>query len=246
MAGQYILFPKMISGKAGRLPSRFIVAEGVNLTVLEMMWYIKNMISLARCGFPIILTAPSGAGKTTLSRAIVRRHPEIYYSISVTSRPPRTGEQDGVDYHFVSTQEFERMLEADELIEWAMVHDNYYGTPKRPIQERLDAGIDVIMDIDTVGARSIKKLYPQSAAIFVLPPSLEELARRLRGRATDTEEVIKKRLNRAKLEMAEIGDFDYFIINDVFDDAVRSAVSIIEAERCRLSRYQLKQIIDIK
>lgn len=204
------------------------------------------MIPPNRKGFPIILTAPSGAGKTTLSRAIVRLHPEIHYSISVTSRPPRPAEQDGVDYHFVSVAEFERMLEAYELIEWAMVHDNYYGTPKRQIQERLDAGTDVIMDIDTVGARSIKKLYPQAASIFVLPPSLEELARRLVGRASDSDEVIKKRLNKARLEMAEIGDFEYFIVNDDFEAAVRQVVSIIEAERSRLTRYDLRQVTDIK
>lgn len=204
------------------------------------------MIPPTRKGFPIILTAPSGAGKTTLSRAVVRLHPEIYYSISVTSRPPRPSEQDGVDYHFVPVAEFERMLEAGELIEWAMVHDNYYGTPKRQIQEKLDAGVDVIMDIDTVGARSIKRLYPQAAAIFVLPPSMEELARRLVGRASDSEEVIKKRLNRAKQEMAEIGDFEYFIVNDDFEQAVHSVVSIIEAERCRLVRYDQRQVTDIK
>lgn len=204
------------------------------------------MIPPTRQGFPIILTAPSGAGKTTLSRAIVKLHPEIHYSISVTSRPPRPAEQDGVDYHFVSVADFEKMLEGGELIEWAMVHDNYYGTPKRHIQDRLDAGTDVIMDIDTVGARAIKKLYPQAASIFVLPPSLEELARRLVGRATDGEEVIKKRLNRAKLEMAEISDFEYFIVNDDFEQAVHRVVAIIEAERCRLTRYDRRQVTDIK
>jgi guanylate kinase len=204
------------------------------------------MIPLTRKGFPIILTAPSGAGKTTLSRAVIKLRPEIHYSISVTSRPPRPNEQDGVDYHFVPVAEFEKMLEAGELIEWAMVHDNYYGTPRKHIQEKLDAGVDVIMDIDTVGARAIKKLYPQAASIFVLPPSLEELARRLVSRASDGEEVIKKRLNRAKLEMAEISDFEYFIVNDDFQAAVHSVVSVIEAERCRLSRYDQRQVTDIK
>ncbi len=204
------------------------------------------MIPPNRQGFPIILTAPSGAGKTTLSRAVIKHHPEIYYSISVTSRPPRPAEQDGVDYHFVPVAEFERMLEGGELLEWAMVHDNYYGTPKKQIQDRLEAGVDVIMDIDTVGARSIKKLYPQAVSIFVLPPSLEELARRLVGRASDSEEVIKKRLNKAKLEMAEIGDFEYFIINDDFEAAVHQVTAVIEAERCRLSRYDQQQVTDIK
>ena len=200
----------------------------------------------ARKGFPIILSAPSGAGKTTLSREIIKLHPEIHYSISVTSRPPRPVEVDGQDYHFVSVAEFEKMLENKEFAEWAMVHDNYYGTPKKQIEARIDRGTDVIMDIDTVGARSIKKLYPQSVAIFVLPPSLEELSRRLRGRATDSEEVIKKRLNRAKLELQEIGDFEYFIVNDRFGDAVAQVRAIIEAERCKLSRFDKAEVVDLK
>jgi len=200
----------------------------------------------ARKGFPIILSAPSGAGKTTLSREIIKLHPEIHYSISVTSRPPRPVEVDGQDYHFVSVSEFEKMLENKEFAEWAMVHDNYYGTPKKQIEARIDRGIDVIMDIDTVGARSIKRLYPQSVAIFVLPPSLDELGKRLRSRATDSEEVIKKRLNRAKLELLEIGDFEYFIINDKFEQAVDQVRAIIEAERCKLSRFDRDEVIDIR
>ena len=200
----------------------------------------------ARKGFPIILSAPSGAGKTTLSREIIKLHPEIHYSISVTSRPPRSVEADGQDYHFVSVAEFEKMLENKEFAEWAMVHDNYYGTPKKQIEARIDRGIDVIMDIDTVGARSIKRLYPQSVAIFVLPPSLDELGKRLRSRATDSEEVIKKRLNRAKLELLEIGDFEYFIINDDVSDAVAQVRAIIEAERCKLSRFEKAEVIDLK
>ncbi|MDI6740132.1 MAG: guanylate kinase [Candidatus Edwardsbacteria bacterium] len=200
----------------------------------------------ARKGFPIILTAPSGAGKTTLSCEIIKLHPEIHYSISVTSRPPRSVESDGQDYHFVSVAEFEKMLENKEFAEWAMVHDNYYGTPKKQIEERIDNGIDVIMDIDTVGARSIERLFPQAVTIFVLPPSLEVLGERLRSRATDTEEIIKKRLNQAKLELLEIGDFEYFIVNDEFEDAVAQVRAIIEAERCKLTRYEMKAVIDIR
>jgi guanylate kinase len=203
------------------------------------------MNNLKRKGFPIILSAPSGAGKTTLCRGIVKLHPEIYYSISVTSRPPRANEKDGQDYHFVPVKEFERMLEQGELIEWAMVHDNYYGTPRKQIEDRLNAGQDVIMDIDTVGARSIKKLYTQAVSIFVLPPTFEELKKRLMGRATDSEEVISKRLNRAKLELQEIGDFEYWLINDRFEEAVKTVASIIEAERCRLERYNRDEVITV-
>lgn len=199
-----------------------------------------------RKGFPIILSAPSGGGKTTLSRGIIKLHPEIHYSISVTSRPARADEIDGQDYHFVPVAEFEGMLENQEFAEWAMVHDNYYGTPKKQIEDRLERGVDVIMDIDTVGARSIKRLFPQSVSIFVLPPSLDELARRLRGRATDSEEVIKKRLNRAKLELLELGDFEYFILNDRVEEAVARVRAIIESERSKLSRYDLKQVIDLR
>lgn len=198
-----------------------------------------------RLGFPIILSAPSGAGKTSLCRKVVERHPEIVYSISVTSRPPRPNEKDGQDYHFVSVAEFEKMLEGDQLAEWAMVHDNYYGTPRKEISGRLEQGRDVIMDIDTVGARSVKKIYPQSVSIFVIPPSIEALKQRLKSRATDNDEVISKRLNRARLEMEQIGDFDYWLVNDDLDQAVDRVVAIIEAERQRLSRYNKEEIIKI-
>jgi guanylate kinase len=203
------------------------------------------MIYPERKGFPIILSAPSGAGKTTLCRGVVALHPEIHYSISVTSRPPRAGERDGQDYHFVPVKEFEQMLEEGQLLEWAMVHENYYGTPRKQIDDKLNAGQDVIMDIDTVGARAIKKLYPQAVTIFVLPPTFEELKVRLKGRATDTDEVINKRLNRAKLEMQEIGDFEYWMINDKFDLTVRTVAAIIEAERCRLIRYNRDDVVNV-
>jgi guanylate kinase len=198
-----------------------------------------------RLGFPIILSAPSGAGKTSLCRKVVEKHPEIIYSISVTSRQPRPNERDGQDYHFVSVAEFEKMLENDDLVEWAMVHDNYYGTPRREISGHLEQGRDVIMDIDTVGARSVKKIYPQAISIFVIPPSIEVLKQRLKSRATDSDEVISKRLNKARLEMDQIGDFDYWLVNDDFDNAVKDVVSIIEAERQRLSRYNKEDIIKI-
>jgi guanylate kinase len=203
------------------------------------------MIYPDRKGFPIILSAPSGAGKTTLCRGVETLHPEIYYSISVTSRPPRAGERDGQDYHFVPVKEFEQMLEEGQLLEWAMVHENYYGTPRKQIDDKLNAGQDVIMDIDTVGARAIKKLYPQAVTIFVLPPTFEELKVRLKGRATDTEEVINKRLNRAKLEMQEIGDFEYWLINDKFDQTVKTVTAIIEAERCKLIRYNRDEVVNV-
>ena len=203
------------------------------------------MIYPDRKGFPIILSAPSGAGKTTLCRGIVELHPEIHYSISVTSRPPRSVERDGQDYHFVPVKEFEQMLVEGQLLEWAMVHENYYGTPRKQIDDKLNAGQDVIMDIDTVGARSIKKLYPQAVTIFVLPPTFEELKTRLKGRATDSEEVINKRLNRARLEMQEIGDFEYWLINDRFDQTVKAVAAIIEAERCRLIRYNRDDVVNV-
>ncbi|MDP2807138.1 MAG: guanylate kinase [bacterium] len=203
------------------------------------------MIYPDRKGFPIILSAPSGAGKTTLCRGIVDLHPEIHYSISVTSRPPRSGENDGQDYRFVPAKEFEQMLEAGQLLEWAMVHENYYGTPRKQIDDKLNAGQDVIMDIDTVGARAIKKLYPQAVTIFVLPPTFEELKTRLKGRATDSDEVINKRLNRAKLEMQEIGDFEYWLINDKFDQTVKTVTAIIEAERCKLIRYNRDEVVNV-
>lgn len=203
------------------------------------------MLELKRLGFPIILSAPSGAGKTSLCRRVVDRHPEIIYSISITSRRPRPNEKDGQDYHFVSVPEFEKMLAGDQLVEWAMVHENYYGTPRQQISGWLEKGTDVIMDIDTVGARSVKKIYPQAVSIFVIPPSIEALKQRLKSRATDSDEVINKRLNKARLELDQIGDFDYWLVNDDFEQAVNNVVSIIEAERSRLSRYNKDEIIKI-
>jgi guanylate kinase len=199
--------------------------------------------SLPRQGFPIILSAPSGAGKTSLCRRVVELHPEIVYSISTTSRSPRSNERDGQDYHFVSAVRFEKMLEEGQLLEWAMVHDNYYGTPRGELAERLESGQDVIMDIDTVGARSVKKIYPHAVTIFVIPPSLEALRTRLKSRATDSEEVISKRLNKARQEMEQLGDFDYWLVNDDFERAVATVAAIIRAERCRLSRYRREDII---
>ena len=200
------------------------------------------MYIINRSGFPIILSAPSGAGKTSLCRKVMEKRPEIIYSISITSRPPRSNEKDGQDYRFVSVAEFERMLHNDELAEWAMVHDNYYGTPHNELTGNLAKGRDVIMDIDTVGARSVKKLYPQAVGIFVIPPSIEVLKQRLKSRATDSEEVINKRLDKARLEMEQISDFDYWLVNDDFERAVDAVVSIINAERCRLSRYNPEEI----
>jgi len=200
------------------------------------------MHNINRSGFPIILSAPSGAGKTSLCRKVMEKRPEIIYSISITSRPPRSNEKDGQDYRFVSVTEFERMLHNNELAEWAMVHDNYYGTPHNELTGNLAKGRDVIMDIDTVGARSVKKLYPQAVSIFVIPPSIEVLKQRLKSRATDSEEVINKRLNKARLEMEQISDFDYWLVNDDFERAVDTVVSIINAERCRLSRYNPEEI----
>jgi len=203
------------------------------------------MHNLTRQGFPIILSAPSGAGKTSLCRKVVERHPEIVYSISVTSRPPRPNEKHGQDYHFVSAADFEKMLESDALVEWAMVHDNYYGTPRKDISGQLEQGRDVIMDIDTVGARSVKKTYPQAVSIFVIPPSIEALKQRLMSRATDSDEVISKRLNKARLEMEQVGDFDYWLVNDDLNQAIDAVVAIIQAERRRLSRYNKDEIIKI-
>ena len=203
------------------------------------------MHTRTRQGFPIILSAPSGAGKTSLCRKVVERHPEIVYSISVTSRPPRPNEKHGQDYHFVSAADFEEMLESDALVEWAMVHDNYYGTPRKDISGQLEQGRDVIMDIDTVGARSVKKTYPQAISIFVIPPSIEALKQRLMSRATDSDEGIRKRLNKARLEMEQIGDFDYWLVNDDLNQAIDAVVAIIRAERLRLSRYNKDEIIKI-
>lgn len=191
-----------------------------------------------------MVSAPSGAGKTSLCKKVVELYSDMRYSISHTTRAPRGNERDVVDYHFVSEDRFLGMVGKNEFVEWAVVHGNRYGTAEASIRKCEDEGIDVILDIDVQGARQIKERLGRGVYIFVLPPSPEELEKRLRGRGTDGEEVIKKRLVNAREEINQISNYDYVIINDQFDDAVERLRSIILAERCNREAVlpQIKEV----
>lgn len=178
-----------------------------------------------------IISAPSGAGKSSLIQALLQRHNDMQVSVSHTTRAPRPGEQDGVHYHFVSVDAFKALIAKDEFFEWAEVFGNYYGTSKSAIRELLRQGIDVFLDIDWQGARQIKALEPSAKGIFILPPSLEELEQRLNKRGQDSNEVIAKRMAQAHSEMSHADEYEYLIINDNFDNALLELERIVLAQR---------------
>lgn len=183
----------------------------------------------------IVLSGPSGVGKSTVIAELFAQRSNIYFSVSYTTRQPRVGEQDGVNYNFVSREEFERMIADDELLEYAEYVDNYYGTSMKLIQEKLDAGIDVLLDIEVQGAAKVRARCPDALFIFIIPPSFEELSRRLHRRNTDSEEVIAGRLAKARQEFREIPKYDYLVINDKVANAVHEIEAILTAAGCRVS-----------
>lgn len=191
---------------------------------------------LHRSGILFIVSAPSGAGKTTLSTGALQRLTDIDVSVSCTTRSPRAGEIPGQHYAFLSRDEFERRRSGGAFAEWAEVHGFLYGTPKDPIDRALGEGRDMLLDIDVQGSRQMKERYPQAVGVFVLPPSEAELERRLRGRGTDAPEVIARRLERAKAEMAEYVHYDYWIVNQEVAASIDQLVSIVAAERSRVAR----------
>jgi guanylate kinase len=178
-----------------------------------------------------IISAPSGAGKTTLSRAVLGRFHDMLYSVSYTTRRPREGEEDGVDYHFISKDEFQKGIDSDKWAEWAEVHGNYYGTSAEFIGKGLASGHDIILDIDVQGTVEILKQYPDSVTIFIMPPSLDALRSRLESRGTDSKAVVAKRLENAKKEMAKKNLYQYIIVNDLLSVAIESLISIIAKYR---------------
>lgn len=192
---------------------------------------------LHRRGLMFILSSPSGAGKTTLSRMLLAKDPEIKLSVSATTRPPRPGEVDGVHYHFVSGQEFDQMVEEDDFYEWAHVFGYRYGTPKGKIRAALKEGQDFLFDIDWQGTQQLYQKDQQDVVrVFILPPSIEELQRRLQGRATDSTEVIAARMERAQAEISHWDGYDYVIINDDVDLCFDKVRAILEAERMKRAR----------
>jgi guanylate kinase len=190
-----------------------------------------------RHGIVFILSAPSGAGKTTLSRSALEKIDGLEMSVSLTTRPPREGEVPGLDYHFVSQAEFARRAAADEFAELARVFDSSYGTPRAPLERAIAEGRDILLDIDVQGARQIRSRYAADAvSIFVLPPSFAELEGRLRRRATESEEAIRRRLKRAHDEASAYPDYDYLIINSQLADSLVRLEAIVQAERLRVAR----------
>ena len=188
----------------------------------------EERVALKRRGLGMIISSPSGAGKTTLSRRLLESEPDMVMSISVTTRPPRPGEIDGRDYHFVSRDEFEQMLREGDFLEYAEVYGNYYGTSKTALEKQLAEGKTVLLDIDWQGARQIRKLYPDAISLYIMPPSIEELENRLRNRGQDSEAVIKKRLAAAKADMSHADEYDKVIVNDDFDIALTELVDFIQ------------------
>ncbi len=186
-----------------------------------------------RRGVVLVLSAPSGAGKSTLVARLRQEFPDIAYSVSYTTRAPRGQEQDGRDYHFVDRERFLAMRQGGEFAEWAEVHGNFYGSAKAPVLDLLGRGRDVLFDIDVQGAAQLRKAFPEAVLVFILPPSLAELERRLRGRGTDAAEVIAKRLANARGEVAAAGDFDYLVVNDDLERACDELRAVYLAARLR-------------
>ncbi len=188
---------------------------------------------MSSSGTLIVISAPSGSGKTSLAHRVLGKVSRVEFSVSHTTRSPRAGEQHGVQYFFVSVEKFEQMIQAGAFLEYAKVHGNYYGTSAEFVRRRLQAGQDVLLDIDVQGARQVKALEPEALSIFILPPSWEILESRLRERDQDSAEVIERRLEVAREEVRHFADYDYLIVNDDLETSARELQSIVLAARCR-------------
>ena len=185
-----------------------------------------------------IVSAPSGAGKTTLVRLLLEKDAAISLSISTTTRAPRPGEQDGREYHFVSVPQFVERRDRGEFLEWAEVHGNFYGTSQHWIEEQLQAGRDVLVEIDWQGAQQVREVFPEAIGVFILPPSMDVLKQRLAGRGTDSAEVIARRIAAAQAEMRHVDEFDYVIINDDLQKALAELVSVVGASRLEYDKQR--------
>ena len=185
---------------------------------------MNSSADLKQCqtaGRLIVLTGPSGVGKGTLVRSLLQSHPELYLSVSVTTRSPRPGEINAKHYYFVSREQFDMMIAQEQLLEWAQFAGNCYGTPRQQVEEKIQQGKSVLLEIELEGARQIRTSFPQAMRIFILPPSMQELEQRLRGRGQDSEEAIARRLRRAEEEINAAGEFDFKIVNDNFETALK-------------------------
>ncbi|NLE24223.1 MAG: guanylate kinase [Clostridiaceae bacterium] len=190
-------------------------------------------------GLLIVVSGPAGVGKGTIVRSMMENDPKFVLSISATSRIPRTNEIEGINYYFKTREQFEEMIKNDELIEWVEYCGNYYGTPRDLVCSEIEKGKIVILEIEVDGALNVKRLFPDCVLCFIIPPDFSELEKRLRGRGTDTEESIIKRLGRAKDEFKYIENYDYLVLNDSIENAAQRIFSIVQAEQMRTNRNQL-------
>lgn len=193
---------------------------------------------MKRKGLLLVLSGPSGAGKGTICDRFMQSNHDVLLSVSATTRAPREGEIEGVSYHYMTKAQFEEQLAEDGFLEHVHVFENYYGTPRQAVVENIEKGIDVLLEIEIVGAMQIKKKFPEAVLIFVLPPSIAELETRIHKRGTETAEQIKLRLQRALTEVQEISEYSYFIINNDIEEAVDYMRSIIKAEKSSVKRYK--------
>ncbi|WP_010247832.1 guanylate kinase [Acetivibrio cellulolyticus] len=189
-----------------------------------------------REGLLVVVSGPSGTGKGTLLSNIKEREKNIRFSVSATTRSPRSGEIDGVNYFFKTHEEFDSMIKNNELVEWVKYCDNFYGTPKKCIEDTIKSGFDCLLEIEVEGALNIKKIYPDCVSIFILPPSFEELRRRIEARGTEKAEVIDKRMDKAIKEMNYVDRYDYVVVNDRIEEAVSSISSILTSEKLKFER----------
>lgn len=189
-------------------------------------------------GLLAVVSGPSGTGKGTVLEEFFTHHPAAKYSVSATTRPPRPGEIDGVHYFFVTEPVFRTMIDGGEFLEWARVHQAYYGTPRAAVDQVLDAGLDCILDIDVQGGKQVKASRPDAVQVFLAPPSLAELKRRLEHRHTEAPEAIARRLQTAQWELTQIREYEYCIVNEAVEDAARQLTAVLTAERCRVHRNE--------
>lgn len=189
-------------------------------------------------GLLIVISGPSGAGKGTLCKSLLEKHSDIKLSVSCTTRLPRNNEKHGINYFFVPREEFLGMIERDEFLEHAQVYDNYYGTPRSYVESTLNSGNDVILEIDIQGALRVKEKYPEGVFVFIMPPSMEELKNRIKKRGSETEESLLKRFKAAFDEINYVSRYNYVVMNDFVEDAVKKLEGIIIAEKCRVDRMK--------